>query len=125
MENYEYFCRINRALRTPITFLDMDNRTLTDTLAAHLGQSADNIKRLNEALGAIIGEASAELDSVTVTGFGTFEGRKRMEKVALHPATGNRLLVPPRIVTVFKPSALLKKSLESRNKPEIASDNEQ
>lgn len=111
--------------RCQLPFLYMDNRTLTDTLAGHLGQSVDNIKRLNEALGAIIGEAAAELDSVVVTGFGTFEGRKRMEKVALHPATGNRLLVPPRIVTVFKPSGLLKKSLENRNKPEKASDNEQ
>lgn len=105
--------------------LYMDNRTLTDTLAAHLGQSADNIKRLNEALGTIIGEAAAELDSIAIAGFGTFEGRKRMEKVALHPATGHRLLVPPRIVAVFKPSNILKKSLESHNKPQIASDNEQ
>ena len=103
----------------------MDNKTLTETLAAQTGQSVDTIKRLNEALGAGIGEAAAALDSVVIAGFGTFEGRKRMEKVALHPATGCRLLVPPRIVAVFKPSSQLKKSLEVQNKPEKSADNEQ
>ncbi|MDE5673785.1 MAG: HU family DNA-binding protein, partial [Muribaculaceae bacterium] len=49
-----------------------------------------------------------DLDSISVPSFGTFEPRKRLERVALHPASGKRLLVPPKIVLTFKPSVLLK-----------------
>ena len=53
-----------------------------------------------------------ELDSVVVPGFGTFEPKKRNERVMIHPSTGKRMLVPPKVVLGFKVSNVLKAKLK-------------
>lgn len=60
----------------------------------------------------MLSESGSELDSVAVPGFGVFESRKRLERVNVHPATGRRMLLPPKIVIGFKPSAILKQKLK-------------
>lgn len=91
----------------------MDNKTLVDTLSRRLDTSVDTVGQLIEALTKMVGESASQLDSVTLPGFGTFEARKRMERVAVHPASGKRLLVPPKIVLGFKPSQQLKQLIKN------------
>jgi SPBc2 prophage-derived DNA-binding protein HU2 len=45
---------------------------------------------------------------VAVSGFGTFEVKKRLERVMVNPATGLRMLVPPKLVLNFKPATMIK-----------------
>lgn len=71
----------------------------------------DTVVSLMEGLTGVVGECGSALDTITVGGFGTFETKKRLERVALHPASGKRLLVPPKIVMSFKPSASLKQKV--------------
>ena len=47
-------------------------------------------------------------ESVAVSGFGTFEVKKRLERVMVNPATGLRMLVPPKLVLNFKPATMIK-----------------
>jgi DNA-binding protein HU-beta/integration host factor subunit alpha len=54
-----------------------------------------------------------EGQAVTVPGFGTFEVKKKMERVMVNPSTGQRMLVPPKLVLGFKPSATWKDKLKS------------
>lgn len=93
--------------------MNMDNKTLVDTLSRRLDTSVDTVGQLIEALTKMVGESASQLDSVTLPGFGTFEARKRMERVAVHPASGKRLLVPPKIVLGFKPSQQLKQLIKN------------
>lgn len=86
----------------------MDNRTLIDTLSKKLNIPQATTTKLIEGLAASLGECGARFDTVSVAGFGTFEPRKRMERVAVHPASGKRLLIPPKIVLGFKSSPNLK-----------------
>lgn len=91
----------------------MDSKILTDTLSARLDVSRETVASLIEGLTKTVGECGAQLDSVAVPTFGTFEPKKRLERVALHPASGQRLLVPPKIVLTFKPSAMLKQKIRN------------
>ncbi len=91
----------------------MDNKTLIDNLSRRLDVSRDTVVALIDGLAKTVGECGAELDSVAIPSFGTFEPRKRLERVALHPATGKRLLVPPKIVMTFKPSVSLKQKIRN------------
>lgn len=91
----------------------MDNKTLIETLSRRLDISRETVGSLIEGLSKTIGECGAELDSVSIPSFGTFEPRKRVERIALHPASGKRLLVPPKIVVAFKPSAVLKQKIRN------------
>ncbi len=65
----------------------MDNKTLTDILSKRLDVSLDTVNSMMDGLTKIVGDSCAELDSVALPAFGTFEPRKRLERVALHPAS--------------------------------------
>ncbi len=86
----------------------MDSKTLTDRLCERLGLTPETVASLMEAMTDAVGECGMNLDSVAVLAFGTFEPRKRLERVAVHPSTGRKLMVPPKIVMNFRPSQILK-----------------
>jgi len=45
---------------------------------------------------------------VTIQGFGTFEVKKKAERITVNPTTKQRMLVPPKLVLTYRPSAQLK-----------------
>lgn len=90
----------------------MDNKTLVDTLSKKLDVSQDTVGRLIEGLANCLGECSTSLSIVSIAGFGSFEARKRLERVAVHPASGKRLLIPPKVVLNFKSSPALKRRIK-------------
>ena len=64
---------------------------------------------------AFVGSIAEKLDDDTqlaVQGFGTFEVKKKMERVVVNPANKQRKLVPPKLVLAFKPSAVLKEKMK-------------
>lgn len=91
----------------------MDSKTFVETLSKNLDISRETVVQLIDGLAEIVGESGAELDSIMLPSFGIFEPRKRMERVAVHPASGKRLLVPPKIVMSFRPSPLLKQRIRN------------
>ena len=48
-----------------------------------------------------------------MSGFGSFEVKKRMERVVINPVTGLKMLVPPKLVLGFKPIAAIKEKLKN------------
>lgn len=73
------------------------------------------IKDTSELVGKIVSVMSEELqkgNSVCIKDFGTFEVRKKMERVAVIPSTQQRVLVPPKLVLAFKPATILKEKLK-------------
>ena len=91
----------------------MDNKTFIDELSRRADLSRDTVITMIEAIGEAIGRASAELDTVAIANFGVFESKMRKERVAVHPASGKKLLVPPRIVMSFKMSPALKQKINN------------
>ncbi len=95
-----------------VLLYNMDNKKLVDTIAANMGRSAEDVSKLLEAFAGVLSTRCGEMDSVFVPGFGTFEPKKRNERVMIHPSTGRRILVPPKIVLGFKVSKVLKTKLQ-------------
>ncbi len=89
----------------------MDNKTLVETLSKRLDVSRETVTSLIDGMAEVVGENCSGLNSISIPSFGTFESKKRMERVAVHPASGKRLLVPPKIVLTFRPSPLLKQRI--------------
>lgn len=91
----------------------MDHKTLVDILSKQLNISRDSVVGLIDSLTVVMGECGSEQDTIVIPTFGSFEPRKRSERVALHPSTGKRLLVPPKINLVFKPNVALKQRIRN------------
>ena len=91
----------------------MENKELVEIISEKLGRSKSDVGKLATALCDVIEERCGALDSVAVPGFGTFEGKKKDERVMVNPSNGKRMLVPPKITLNFKVSNVLKTRLKN------------
>lgn len=89
----------------------MDNKTLVDIIYQNTSASKDDIFSLVEALTQVVSEALQDGDTVAIPSLGNFEPKMRMERVAIHPSSGKKLLIPPKLTLAFKPSSTLKQKL--------------
>ena len=94
--------------------IEMDNKTLIDTLAKRLNRNKNEVSSMIDSLSTVIKNRCVDMDIVAIPGFGSFEAKKRLERITVPPQTGKRLLVPPKITMTFKPSALLKQKLKDK-----------
>jgi nucleoid DNA-binding protein len=91
----------------------MDSKTLIDRISRKLNLPTEECEEMFNSLAGLLSEKGAEMDNIAVPGFGTFEPKKRLERINVHPSTGKRMLLPPKIVMSFKPSALLKQKVNN------------
>lgn len=90
----------------------MDHKTLISRVSEVSGLEVEESEFALASLIKILENALCEGDSVSIPSFGSFDSRKRNERIMSHPSDpGKRLLVPPKIVVNFKPSAILKSKL--------------
>ena len=90
----------------------MNNKEFTSELAERLGYT---IKDTSELIGSLLSDMIQELEEgnvIAVQGFGSFEVKKKAERISVNPANGKRYLVPPKVVTVFKPGTTVKNRLK-------------
>ena len=57
---------------------------------------------VSATVSAIISELTEE-NAIVVPGFGTFEVKKKLERVLVNPTTKQRMLIPPKMTVSFKP----------------------
>ena len=67
----------------------------------------DTQKMVYQVVDAMV-ESFQEGNVVTMQNFGSFEVKKKMERIIVNPTTGQRMLVPPKLTVVFKPVAATK-----------------
>lgn len=91
----------------------MNNKELIAELAQRAGYTqADTQKMVTEVI-EFLGQRFEEGDSVQIANFGTFEVKKRLERIVVNPGTQQRMLVPPKLVLNFKPVASIKEVLKN------------
>jgi len=54
-----------------------------------------------------------EGDRVDISGFGSFQVRRRKARMGRNPRTGESIRIPPRLSLSFRPSRVLKEDLNS------------
>lgn len=86
----------------------MNNKEFTSELAKRLGYT---IKDTSELIGSLLSSMTQELEEgnvIAVQGFGSFEVKKKAERISINPASKQRMLVPPKLVLSYRPSNTLK-----------------
>ena len=96
-----------------INYFSMTNKEFIAELAQRTGYTQADTQKLVNALIEGMGNSFESGENVAMTGFGTFEVKKRLERVVVNPSTGQRMLVPPKLVLGFKPITALKERLKS------------
>jgi DNA-binding protein HU-beta len=86
----------------------MNKAELIDELTKKLGTDRRQATAAVENVVDTIVRAVHKGDSVTITGFGVFEQRRRAARVARNPRTGETVKVKPTSVPAFRPGAQFK-----------------
>jgi len=91
---------------------NMNNKEFITELAARTGYSLKDTQTLVNNIIYAMGDAIQEEQTVTIPNFGVFETKKKMERIIVNPSTGQRMLVPPKLVLNFKPNQTWKDKLK-------------
>ena len=91
----------------------MNNKEFVAELAQQTGYTQDDTQKLvRKVIDAMITEFE-DGEVVAIPNFGTFEVKKRMERVVVNPTTKKRQLVPPKLVLGFRPVTAVKEKLKN------------
>ncbi len=91
----------------------MNNKEFVSELSRRMGYKNERAQRLLSNMLSTMGDHFVEGDSLQVSNFGTFEVKKKMERVMVNPSSGQRMLVPPKLVLGFKPHQVLKDKVKN------------
>jgi nucleoid DNA-binding protein len=97
----------------------MTKAELVEEVANQTGVSKNHTALIVDQTLDAICRALSEGQHLEIRGFGTFKVRERRARRARNPRSGTEVMVPAKIVPVFKPSKELKAQvLEAREAPE-------
>ncbi|MDR1437187.1 MAG: HU family DNA-binding protein [Candidatus Symbiothrix sp.] len=90
----------------------MNSTELINALSKKLQLSKTEVtKRLDDTVSVITGELNKS-NIVSLHNLGNLEVKKKEERVCVHPSSGKRVLVPPKLIIKFKTSSTLKEKLK-------------
>lgn len=90
----------------------MNNKEFTTLLAEKCGYTIKDTTKIVATLLSGMVQELQEGNMITVQGFGTFEVKKKTERISMNPVTRQRVLVPPKLVLTYKPSGVLKEKFK-------------
>ncbi|MBO7273196.1 MAG: HU family DNA-binding protein [Bacteroidaceae bacterium] len=92
----------------------MNNKEFITKLAKRcnitVGEATANV----DAFVNVMTERLKDNDQLNISGFGVLEAKMRKERLSVNPKTGQRFLVPPKVVPSFRPSSKLKEKFNEK-----------
>ena len=82
----------------------MNNKEFVTILAGRTGMKVAEAQKTIDAMVSLMGDSFQEGNTVAIANFGTFEVKKKLERIMVNPTTGQRMLVPPKLALTFKPN---------------------
>ena len=90
----------------------MNNKEFISELARKLGYTNKDTTQLVSSAISVMTQELQEGKTIAIQGFGTFEVKKKMERISVNPTTQQRMLIPPKLVLSYKPSTNLKEKFK-------------
>lgn len=96
----------------------MTNQELIATLAKRLEWTQKQTAETLENAVSLFNSNLENGNSINIQGFGIFETKKKNERISVNPTSKQRFLVPPKIVTAFRPAQSIKDTLKNKESHE-------
>ena len=90
----------------------MNNKEFISELSQRLNYNNKETTRLVSSLLSIMTQELQDGNTIAIQGFGSFEVKKKLERISVNPVTQQRLLIPPKLVLTYKPSISLKEKFK-------------
>ncbi len=86
----------------------MTNKELVADLSEQLGWTQVRVSEVLTQTVELLNSKLGENATIAIPNFGSFQTRKRAERISVNPQTQQRFLVPPKISVNFRPASVLK-----------------
>ena len=90
----------------------MNNKEFISELSRRLSYNNKETTKLVSSVLNIMTQELQEGKTIAIQGFGTFEVKKKMERISVNPSTQQRMVIPPKLVLTYKPSITLKEKFK-------------
>ena len=91
----------------------MNSKEFVGELSRRLGYTNKDASTLVASVVGIMTEQFQDGKALCIQEFGTFDVKKKMERITVNPVTKQRFLVPPKLILTFKPTVSLKERLKN------------
>lgn len=91
----------------------MKNKELVQKIQQTVPTTGNRASELLDLTTALIAKILADGDSLAIQGFGTFEVKKKEERVSVNPSTGTRWMIPPKFAASFKAGSIMKEKIKN------------
>jgi integration host factor subunit alpha len=92
---------------------------LSEAVFSAVGLSRNESAQMVEDMIEEVCAALARGETVKLSSFGTFTVRQKSQRMGRNPKTGHEVPIAPRRVLVFRPSHVLKASINGEELPEV------
>lgn len=90
----------------------MNNKEFIAELSKRSNLSVKETTNLVSSVVSLLSDKLQAGDSIILNNFGTFEVKKKLERISVNPISHQRMLIPPKLVVSFKPSTPLKEKFK-------------
>lgn len=90
----------------------MNNKEFISELSRRLSYNNKETTKLVSSVLSVMTQELQDGKIIAIQGFGTFEVKKKMERISVNPSTQQRMLIPPKLVLTYKPSITLKEKFK-------------
>lgn len=90
----------------------MNNKEFISEMSQRLGYNAKETSTLISGLIHEMTKALEDEKCIAIPNVGSFEVKKKNERIIVNPGTHQRMLVPPKLAISFKPSTTLKDKIQ-------------
>jgi DNA-binding protein HU-beta len=90
----------------------MNNKEFISELSHRTGYSQSSVRDMIRVTVDAMTDIFGEGQNLMMPGFGQFEVKKRLERIVVNPSTGQKMMVPPKLILNFKPVTAVKQQLK-------------
>ncbi|MDY6821787.1 MAG: integration host factor subunit alpha [Deferribacterota bacterium] len=92
----------------------MTKYNIVENIYNALGLKKRDINQIVNSTFDIIKERIVNKENVKISGFGTFEVKKRGQRIGRNPKTGEEKIIKPRYFVIFRPSKVFKEDINGK-----------
>ena len=97
----------------------MNNKEFIAELERRTGYTCDDTQKLVNTVVNAMSDELQDGNTWGISGFGSFDVKKRLERIVVNPSTGQRMLVPPKLILNFKPVASVKERIKKGGNADV------
>lgn len=90
----------------------MNNKEFISELSKRMGYTNKDTSQLVSSVFSLMTQELQDGNIIAIQGFGSFEVKKKLERISVNPTTQQRMLIPPKLALSYKPSAILKEKFK-------------